>query len=49
MSMHEYPRSYTTFRAIVGSFVILIGGAVGWSLWIWILPAVGMELSSLLP
>jgi hypothetical protein len=45
MSVHDHPRSYTTFRAIVGSIVVLIGGAVGWALWTWVLPSVGIDLS----
>lgn len=42
------PRSYTVFRAVVGSLVLAIGGAVGWLLWAWILPLVGVDLTAIL-
>ena len=42
------PRSYTVFRAVVGSLVLATGGAVGWLLWAWILPMAGIDLPAIL-
>jgi hypothetical protein len=47
MSDLRFPRSYTTFRVIIGTVVLVIGVAAGWALLAWGMPYVGIDVSTL--